>query len=71
MADSTETNAAGEERRLLCRYCPDLGADVCIADTPSASGSGHAIYAHRSCAEARHIPVLYALVPQQATGATS
>lgn len=65
MADSTDSAAAAAEpgRLLPCAYCPDLGADVCVRITPSTSGAGHSVYAHRRCAEARGIPVLYALTP--------
>lgn len=63
MADSTDRATSGEERgHLSCAYCPDLGADVCIRITPSSSGAGHAVHAHRTCASDRGIPVLYALV---------
>lgn len=63
MADSTDAAARGEEPRSLlpCTYCPDTGADVCVRITPSASGAGHSVYAHRACAEAHGDPVLYAV----------
>lgn len=72
MADSTDRRAGSEETSgHLCRYCPEPGADVCIGDHPSASGPGHAIHAHRACADERGIDVLYALVTEQATGSPS
>lgn len=63
MADSTDRAAGGEEPHRLyhCTYCPQPGADVCIRDYPSASGSGHAIHAHRACAQTHGDAVLYAL----------
>jgi hypothetical protein len=72
MADSTDRAAGSEEAVSLlpCTYCPDLGADVCVRITPSTSGAGHSVYAHRACAEARRIPVLYA-VTGQPTGRAS
>lgn len=64
MADSTDSAPAGTAvSNLPCTYCPQLGADVCVRITPSTSGAGHSVYAHRRCAEARGIPVLYALTP--------
>lgn len=71
MPDSTETSAAAKgPSRLECSICHELGADVCIRITPSASGAGHSVYAHRVCANDRGITVLYALVWEQ-TGAAS
>ena len=62
MADSRDRAAAGEEAGTLpCRYCPQLGADVCVAITPSSSGAGHAVYAHRACAAGHGIDALYAV----------
>jgi hypothetical protein len=63
MADSTDRTPAGEEASRLyhCTYCPRPGADVCIRDYPSTSGSGHSIHAHRACAEAHGDNVLYTL----------
>jgi len=73
MADSTDRAARGEEPRglLPCTYCPDLGADVCVRITPSTSGAGSSVYAHRACATDRRIPVLYALVWEQTSGSAS
>ncbi|MEW2636072.1 hypothetical protein AB0903_31630 [Streptomyces sp. NPDC048389] len=45
-----------------CAYCPEPGADVCVRQHGSASGSGLSVYAHRGCAEERRVPVLYALL---------
>lgn len=62
MADSTDATAAGEEAsRLPCAYCPQPGATVCVRITPSTSGTGHSVYAHRACADSRHVPILYTL----------
>jgi hypothetical protein len=45
-----------------CAYCPAGGADVCVRVQESVSGSPRSVYAHRACAEARNVPVLYAIV---------
>lgn len=47
-----------------CTYCPQAGADCCIRVHESVSGgSSTSVYAHRSCAEARRVTVLYSIVP--------
>jgi hypothetical protein len=48
--------------RRDCTYCPEPGADVCVRVNPSSSGPGCSVLAHRTCAEQRGVPVLYALL---------
>ena len=73
MADSTDRAAGspGIGSRLECSICHQPGADVCVRITPSTSGAGHSVYAHRACATDRRIPVLYALVWEQTSGSAS
>jgi len=73
MAESTDAAARGEGigSRLECSICHQPGADVCVRITPSTSGAGSSVYAHRACATTRGIPVLYALVREQPTGSAS
>ncbi|MGW7366711.1 hypothetical protein ACWGI8_25550 [Streptomyces sp. NPDC054841] len=49
--------------RPPCTYCTEPGADVCVRVHESAAGgAGQSVYAHRTCAEQRNVPVLYALI---------
>lgn len=49
--------------RRACAYCPEPGADVCVREHNSVcGGDGSSVYAHRACAEAHGVPVLYALL---------
>jgi hypothetical protein len=50
------------EHARECAYCPEPGADVCVREHGAASGAGLSVYAHRSCAKERNVPVLYALL---------
>ena len=71
MPDSTDASSRGTgTSRRDCAYCPMSGADVCVGVIPSVSGTGHSVYAHRTCADERGIPALYTLTADQ-TGSAS
>ncbi|WP_156693839.1 hypothetical protein [Streptomyces ficellus] len=46
-----------------CIYCPEPGADVCVRSVATSSGPDRPELAHRACAEARGVPVLYEVLP--------
>jgi hypothetical protein len=48
-----------EPRGRDCTYCPEPGADVCVRTVISNSGPDRAVDAHRACAEAHGVPVLF------------
>lgn len=59
-----DTGALPRRKSPECSYCPADGADVCVR-VHEGNGRSLSVYAHRACAKARNVPVLYEVLPMR------